>query len=106
MTIGAWRQVDDDTGADIQRSARTFNTLLECVEDAKRHGYVAPRQCEPSAFSTTPSATFITKRTSLRVNAERVLVSGYEMSTKRVRWRDVDLSTIESARPTEYTLAR
>jgi hypothetical protein len=41
----------------------------------------------------------------LRVNAERVLVSGYEMSTRRVRWREVDLSTIESARPTEYTLA-
>jgi hypothetical protein len=42
----------------------------------------------------------------LRVNAERVLVSGYEMSTQRVRWREVDLSTIESARSTEYTLAR
>ena len=35
-----------------------------------------------------------------------VLVSGYEMSTQRVRWREVHLSTIESARPTEYTLAR
>ena len=30
----------------------------------------------------------------LHVNAERVLVVGYEMSAKDVRWREVGLSTI------------
>jgi hypothetical protein len=42
-----WRRIDPAGGADLQRSTRVFSSLLECINDAKRYGYLPPGHNEP-----------------------------------------------------------
>jgi hypothetical protein len=37
-----WRRLDPRGGEDLQRSTGAFVTLLACISDARRHGYLAP----------------------------------------------------------------
>jgi hypothetical protein len=44
-----WRCVDKQTGSVVRLSSRTFPVLYDCVEDAKRNGFVPPPLQIPSA---------------------------------------------------------
>lgn len=41
-TLGWWWKVADGGTTVIRRSVRNFHTLEDCVEDARKHGYVLP----------------------------------------------------------------
>ena len=42
MTAWRWQYVDETSGSILKLSQRTFSTLVECVDDAKRNGYTGP----------------------------------------------------------------
>ena len=37
-----WRRTTEDTSLDLAHSRRIFTTLLDCIADARLHGYMQP----------------------------------------------------------------
>jgi hypothetical protein len=43
-----WRRLDPNGSADLARSAGVFSSLMECMNDARKHGYLPPGYNEPA----------------------------------------------------------
>lgn len=39
-----WRRTADDSGEVLEESARRFLDLMECIENARRHGFEDPTE--------------------------------------------------------------
>ena len=50
-----WRRLDPNGSADLQRSARVFASLIECMNDAKQNGYLPPGHNETATPRRSPS---------------------------------------------------
>jgi hypothetical protein len=50
-----WRHRNRATGADVERSSRTFGAFSDCMADARQHGYAAPAAMS-AMFPQRPTA--------------------------------------------------
>lgn len=49
LTVWRWQVVNPQTGSIVKMSTRHFDTVDQCVQDARSHGYTGPE-----ADQTTP----------------------------------------------------